>query len=167
MDEKRRLKAGIPLTLLEPIGSVTVNFAMLEGNLESFIWDLIGQDTRLGQIITAQLSFRQLIDLFGSLYCFRVRSLKFIAKYEAITKLLRQAEEKRNKIIHSQWAAGDTPESSTRIKTRARGSKGLAFTFEHTAKADILKIADFLAELSYKVQQLMIEYISSGQKLAV
>jgi len=53
MDKERKEKADIDPALLEPIGLVTVNFAMLEESLSLCIWKLIGAEGRVGQIVTA------------------------------------------------------------------------------------------------------------------
>ena len=50
--------------LLEAIGRITVNFALLEEAISLCIWALIGGEQQMGQIVTAELSFRQLVDLF-------------------------------------------------------------------------------------------------------
>src|SRR3990167_7135513 len=47
------------------IGRITVAFAQLESWLSSFIWSLIGpfSEQHVGQIITAEMSFRQKLDV--------------------------------------------------------------------------------------------------------
>lgn len=167
MGKKRKMKAAIDPALLKPIGLVTVNFAMLEGSLSFFIWELIGREQQVGQIVTAQLSFRQLIDLFCSLYRFRVSDPKLLAEFERIRKSLHEAEEGRNKVTHSQWGAGDEPGSSTRIKTVARAKKGLQFIFENITEPDLDTLADFLATLTYEIMELMDKTLFAETKPSI
>jgi len=159
MDKERKEKADIDPALLEPIGLVTVNFAMLEESLSLCIWKLIGAEGRVGQIVTAQLSFRQLVDLFCSLYRFRVRDAKLLAEFERIRKSLHKAEERRNKIIHSQWSAADELGASRRFKAVARAKRGLQYQVEKTTATDVHSLADFLARLTYEIMELIANWL--------
>ena len=45
---------------LKAVGQITINFALLEHTLASLVWDLIGSDQWIEQIITAELPFRSI-----------------------------------------------------------------------------------------------------------
>ena len=62
------LKVPVPDAHLKAIGRVTVSFALLEQSIAFFVWHLIGTQQRVGQAITSELSFRQLIALASSLH---------------------------------------------------------------------------------------------------
>jgi len=155
-----KMISSIDQSLLKPIGLVTVNFSMLEGNLKFFIGILINSEQRLGQIITANLNFRQLIDLFGALYKFRIEDEVLLKKYEKLRILLEEANDRRNTLIHSQWASGKKPGESTRFKTLARAKKGLMLKLECISMKDISELAELIAKVASDVHDLMFKTLT-------
>ncbi|HUK99390.1 MAG TPA: hypothetical protein VLX29_00890 [Nitrospirota bacterium] len=79
---------------LKAIGSITVNFALLQNQIEFAVNFLLGSDQRIGQIITAELSFKNLLALFSSLYRFRNGDAKAIENLERLTTKIEQAEKR-------------------------------------------------------------------------
>lgn len=151
-------KLVIPLTdeHLRSLGKITANFALLEALVSLCIWTLIGGEQRLGQITTAELSFSQKVTLLSSLYRYRVNSAEESTELKGLLSRIAQAEEKRNAITHSVWAAGRTKETVTRIKTTAKRSTGLKFHFQQMSVQDLDEFADFIAEVAYDVQTFTI-----------
>lgn len=141
--------------LLEAIGRITINVALLEEAISLCIWALIGGEQQMGQIVTAQLSFRQLVDLSCSLYRFQVSDPAVLAELEGIRKSLHEAEGRRHRIIHSGWAAGPESGAGLRSKIVARAKQGLQYQFEKVTATDIDSLADFLATLADEIVQLM------------
>lgn len=146
-------KLKIPLSdeHFRAIGKITAIFAALEENVSFYIWLLIGGEQRLGQIITAELSLSQKVALLSSLYRYRSNSAEEPTELKELLSRVRQAEEKRNAIIHSVWGTGTTRETITRIKTTAKRSRGLTFQFQQTSVRDLDEIADFIAEVAKDV----------------
>jgi len=154
-------KVGIPLSdeHLRCIGKVSANFALLEEMVAFCIWSLIGNEQRLGQIITVELSFRQKVALFSSLYRYRVNSSEEPAELKQLLDRATQAEEKRNAIIHALWGTGGAKETVTRFKATAKRASGLKFVSQEMSVQDLDGVADFIAEvvsdvlkfLTYKV----------------
>jgi hypothetical protein len=156
-----KMISSIDQSLLEPIGRVTVNFSMLEGGLKFFISILIGSDQRIGQIITAHQNVRQLIDLLGSLYKFRMRNDSLLTEFEQIRKSLEEANDRRNTLIHSQWASGNKPGESTRFKTVARAKKGLLLNLDTISIKDIDELSEFIAKVASDVHELMFKTVTA------
>jgi len=154
----RRAKVEIPPTAdhLRAIGRITANFALLELMVSFCVWQLIGSDQRLGQIITAELSFRKLLDLLSSLFRHRVSDPQLIEELNGLIAEAAQAEEKRNLITHSYWAASDTRETITRAKMTARRYGGLKHQFEPMSVQDLDDIADFIAAAENHITQFMV-----------
>jgi hypothetical protein len=50
------------------LGEMTVSFADVEGQISQLIWNLLGDDQKVGQIVTTQLSFRRQLDLLDALF---------------------------------------------------------------------------------------------------
>jgi hypothetical protein len=105
---------------LKAIGLITVNYVLLENTLAAGIWSFLELDQMKGQIVTAELSFKGLVALFSSLYRNRRSDLGKIKELEKLLKKIMRAEETRNIICHSLWAAGATDQTLSRIKTTAK-----------------------------------------------
>ena len=154
---KRKMIPAIDRSLLEPIGEVTVNFAMLEQVLTSGTWLLLfgnsAQEQRTGQIVTAELSFRRNVELFSCLFKHR-----FPEKGDADIKTLRSKllalEEKGNVTTHSFWGAAGEPGYSTRIKITAK-ARGIAFQFQKTSREEIATLANEIAEVASELQDFL------------
>ena len=160
----RRMKPAIDPSLLSPLGQLSANFNMLELTTSSFIWVLIGSDQRTGQIVTAGMPFRGLVDLLCALYRHRVSDPDKLATLEELRKRLEDAADKRNTFLHSAWGAAGQRGASTRIKTTARGKTGLQFTFQRIAAADIQAVADDIATLAADVMNLMLATLDQSRK---
>ncbi len=133
---------------LKAIGRVTVNFSVLEMTISSFICTLIGKEPKLGQIITAELSFNNLLQLLSSLYQFRINDPIQIRDLKELLKRASDVEQKRNVIIHSIWGQCDTPEEMIRMKTTAKRGKGFYCQYEKVNFKDLEAIADTIATIA-------------------
>ena len=151
----RRMIPAIDKQLLAPLGEVAANFSMLDNTLSFQIWLLLfgnsSKEQRTGQIVTAELSFKNKVALFSSLFQYRFPDEEPFERLKAIRKKLRVASEKRNQLLHSVWAASGHKDSSTRTKTTAKEKTGINFEFEKMNVKDINKVADFIAELAYEM----------------
>lgn len=124
------------------LGEVTATFATLEQWLKLLAGLLISRDDQeLGQIVTAQLPFRGLIDLVSSLALYRYGDGPRRREIEAILSAAGQVEQRRNQVTHSDWGPGRTPGKRIRVKQTARKGKGLFLALEDMSAADIRGIA--------------------------
>ncbi|MDQ1636829.1 MAG: hypothetical protein QOF62_168 [Pyrinomonadaceae bacterium] len=149
---KMTSSASLKKDHLQAIGLITVNFAMLEMTIAGGLWLLLGSEQKKGQIITAELSFKNLVALFSSLYRDSTDDSNKLEELESLIKRIMRAEEKRNIISHSLWAIGDSHATITRIKTTAKISKGLKHTFEQFTVADLEEIADEMSDTAADFQ---------------
>ena len=114
---------------------------------------------RLGQIITAELSFRQKIDLLSSIYRDKRDNSSELAELDRVLKRAVQAEQKRNTVVHSVWTAYAVNETPGRIKTIAkRRSKGLKLEIESISVKDLEDVANYIANVAYDIQTLVIRF---------
>ncbi len=153
-----KLHAPVPAGHLQAIGYVTVTFALLEMVISSFVWTWISRDMRLNEIFTSELSFGRLVGLLSSLFKYSIDDVDKNRELESFLKRALAAEQKRNIIVHSSWAAGDTPETITRMKTTAKMSKGLRYQFEQMSADDINAIGDEIAELAHDLQSFLFSF---------
>lgn len=133
---------------LVELGRVTETFSALEHSLKLLAGAMVSEDDELGRIITAQLPFRALLDLVGSLALYRFEhnplEVEGTPLLEHIVRVLRDAEaveQRRNDIIHSAWMLGMFTDTAIRVKHTARKKKGLAMAHEHMAPRDMRVIA--------------------------
>ena len=152
MMKKTNLPIGVES--LVAIGAITASFAYLDSQLAFAIWLLVGSDQRLGQIITAELSFSQKVGLLSSVYRYR-NDNRTTAEFEKLLKNLGKAEKDRNKVTHSVWARGGR-QGVTRIKTTAKRKSGLKFVFEKMSLEDLGEIAEFIGEVANEVIDILI-----------
>ncbi len=117
-----KLKHPVPDNLLVKVGDIVVSFAILESCVQGLLFVLLGEDQRIGKIMAAQLSFRRLRDSVKSLYAERFDSTHDLKHLEELLKEVDSIEQERDKIMHSDWAAGDATNTVTRIKITARHS---------------------------------------------
>jgi hypothetical protein len=99
----------------------------LEVAISIFVWQLISNDQRLGQIITAELSFRNLVGILSSIFKYRNNNQELIEELNKLLDRAIQAEEQRNLIIHSNWAVGSSQDTISRYKTRPKNQKDIHF----------------------------------------
>jgi hypothetical protein len=158
------VRHNVPEPLLARIGEITVYFALLELWVQWLARSQLQEKRRIGQIITAELSFRDLRAFTTSLY--RERHGED-ADFETLRELMKRAarlEEERNQVIHSIWGSGETAETVTRIKTTAKEGRGLRFNFQHEVSADDLgAVASDIKTLADDVQQFWLGLRQRGK----
>lgn len=148
----RKFQHPVPQNLLVQVGDITVSFALLESEIESLVGNLISHDQRMGQIITAELSFRNLRALLVSLYLHRFGKDSNYKQFRELIMRLGNIEAKRNVITHSLWAVGETADTISRIKTTATEKHGFKFDFETMSENQFVDIATEIKVLASDVQ---------------
>jgi hypothetical protein len=157
------LQHPVPAGLLTRIGDITVSFALLENAIQTLVGSLVKEHQRISQIITAELAFRNLRALAVSLY--RERHGED-ADFEVLRALMRRAgylEEQRNQITHSIWAAGDSADTVTRIKTTAKEQRGLHFDWTRVGEEDLAAVAEAMKLLAGEIQAFWIHQREAGK----
>ena len=157
------LQHPVPDEHLKHIGDVTVSFAMLESVLQSLAQSLLGAGQRMGQIVTAELSFKALQALSVSLYLQRNGEDSNLQSLRALMKRAANAEEQRNQIVHSLWGAGADATSITRIKATAKERHGVRFHFESVTAERLAAFAFEIKTLAQDFQQAWLLLIQSGK----
>jgi hypothetical protein len=149
-------------TLLEYESTRSKNYRMV---LEIMLSSRLGLEKksgeRLGQIVTAELSFNQKVNLLCSLHKEKVGNNE---QFEVLSQTLKDAvhvEEKRNSIVHSLWAYladDDNDEDLSRIKTTAK-RKGLKQEIEKVTLGKLADIADEIAKVSFTLQISVLRFM--------
>ena len=160
------LQHPVPDEHLKSIGDITVSFALLENQIQELIGSMLNERQRIGQIITADLSFKNLRALMISLYI--ARHGKEDADFEKLKELMTRAGEvevTRNQITHSIWAAGKDANTVTRIKATAKEKHGIRFQFEEVSSGYLADFATKIKVLAEDIQRYIIYLMVNGKAI--
>jgi hypothetical protein len=142
------MKINISNPVLAEIGKIVVMHSLIDASLANIIGTIVSLRRRqeLGQIVTAELSFRQRIGLLRSLLVFALGGEHAtVAEFDRLRTVLYSADAERNRVVHSLWCRPDKtcdPHSMIRIKTTAKESRGLQTEFVSLNLEDLEKISD-------------------------
>jgi hypothetical protein len=125
------------------LGLITRHFQRLEFYMSVFAWGLMGKDQRIGQAVTAHLSFSKLLTLVDALFRQRTRKPSLLEGLNEIIAQAAAAEQRRNRAIHSAYlqTSDDLTAVQIRYKISAKLRKGLVYQWEDTSLDDLLDIA--------------------------
>ena len=118
---------------------------------------------RLGQIVTAELSFKALRALTVSLYLQRNGEDENVESFRELISRAAKAEDQRNQITHSVWGAGENASSITRIKTTAKEKHGIRFHFENVTADQLAAFAKDIKILAHDIQQFWFLLLQNGK----
>lgn len=161
-----KFNVSVPDSHLQAIGQLTANFELLKDTLEYFIWNVIGDDMQLGQIITAHLSMRQICDTAYSVLAHRTADGQLLDSFHDLLKQVSGIGDRRNTIVHALWASGATGDVITRLKSRAKAGRGFEFSADEVSLGDIQRVADDIARLISEVIQFLIRFDTAAKGAA-
>jgi len=117
--------------LEKQIGKICLNFSVLELLISAFASRLISKDSKIGAIVTSEMSFKNLLNAFDSLIIYRYSNeVKILDNTKNIVKRLNIVEQNRNKMIHSSYAIKEGASGIFILKVTSKQSKGLAVSEE-------------------------------------
>lgn len=144
------------------IGLVTLAFSELEDAIRNVILLLSGTDRKATHIMTAQLSFRQKLDVLASLVKLRVETVagkkerSVMQEHSAeIMSMCQKAEELRNTYIHSSYADRRRRDKRVfRAKFSARAKQGFKISLEKLDTSLLLDVSDYLMCAANEVEAI-------------
>lgn len=142
---------------LEPLGQINANFSEVEADISSLIWTLIGSNKRIGQIVTAQLSFRKLLDTLSALFKEQYKDEDLQNK---LKKLLKQADKinaKRNRFVHSVWFTNPTTLRIRRVKVIANRKKGLQMEAEDLSAEELTTFGNEIGSFIFALERFRVK----------
>ena len=146
-------RVGDPDEFDAAIGRIALGFSFLEETARNVIILLAGIDLAAGQILTAELSFRQKVDLLGALIRHRQSPVPPGSSIDAeaaieLLHLCRRAEGFRNSYLHSSYVA------EKRSKLSAKAKQGLRLKLETASPSVLLDVADFIEYVGMQLEGL-------------
>lgn len=158
--------------LLNALGAVTIDFSMLDASLQLAISLMMmpgaaqieeSVDAALrNMIVTSEMSFRQRIYAFASLYRHRWPA-SLTDDFENLCKKLHASEDRRNQLVHSSYVADPNTGASLRRKATAKTKLGFRWHVETTDATEIREFAESLRSMADAVVQTVLRrLIPSG-----
>lgn len=148
LDNHKPLKSAPTKKTCKNIGSIVVNFQLLEYNLIRLIEVLTGLHQKTNDIITAKHSFKSLVEIIKLLI---IDKGQYSEELELLFNKCFKAEEIRNQIIHSLWVTGG------RMKTKAHHKKGIIYGHENYSNSEEEEISKWLIKLNTATFWLRID----------
>lgn len=150
-------RVGQPDEFDAAMGRIALGFSYLEDTTRNVIVLLSGAHPEIGHIMVAELSFRQKLDVLGSMVRQRVHS-SFAASndpggedyVDELLSLCHRAEELRNAYLHSSYEGGE------RAKLSAKARHGLRIQREHVDSGLLLDVADYIVYAGTELEGLPI-----------
>jgi hypothetical protein len=145
------------------IGRISVMFSDVEIWTSAFIWQLIGPEQNVGQMVTAGMSFPRPLDLLTSLFRHRCPDPSLVNRLEGLVTRISELEQKRNTVLHSSWISQSLePNEATRFKITAHRKKGLQRAKEITRPEELDAIADGFQQVLSEFIDFMIPAFSNA-----
>jgi len=161
------LAPQIPPGVESALGRFIANFSLLEEWLRGVILEIPKISAPAGEIITAELSFRALLNVFGAIVHEYCDNSDILVQTDKAIRDIQEINNFRNQLVHSLWLGSDESRRfAVRSKMKANRKKGFQDKFEKLKKQDLLEKCDEVAVLTKKVQeiyQLVIAEQSAAQ----
>lgn len=167
-DHNRTLHLTVPDVILCELGKIVVFQSHLESMIGNEITKLLNIDNAKGQIITTELSFRQLIGLLSSLIIEKFDENHCLyQEFKEVKKKLYEFENFRNMVAHSTWAHDQafSDTKATRMKITSKEKKGLKMQSDEIGLDDIIEKLESAGDTQVELAFLMSKI--TGNKIDV
>jgi hypothetical protein len=148
-------RIGEPDEFDAAMGRIALAFSFLEDTARNVLLLLSGTKNEIGNILAAELSFRQKLDVTASLARQTLGSLATPTEQlnaqediQELVSMCRRSAELRNTYLHSSYAGRE------RAKLSARGHDGLRVHRESVDAALLLDVADFITYAGMELECL-------------
>ena len=141
----------------QSIGETIIFFEHLDEQLSAAISFLMGRGDEIGQIITAELSFKAKVNLLATLFGHERPNSDYRNNLRELSNACLAIEEKRNQVVHSKWRHEFNGSRMTRSKYTARHKHGLQRISEEFTPAQVQAIAFHCGYLAHCVDELLYQ----------
>jgi hypothetical protein len=155
-----------PNDLHAVVGRIAMNFQTLEEAISNVIIKCARMDLEIGQIFISELSFRNKVNVFASLY-YQLKDVYHFntpptyqeGYFKELIKAITKCEELRNQILHSNIVQSWKTEFKIfRRKTTAKASKGLTKIDEEIDVPLLFYTADYIIMISMEVDEFLFTF---------
>lgn len=148
------LRLGLRTDLLQALGELITNFAVLEAQLSLLVQEVLQVPPARGPIITAPLSFRVKREILGALLTEEKKPLTTEEIGQFVSRL-QKAESERNRFIHSTYAAWIADDRVARIKDGIRKHAYVATIESEFDVTEVKNAAEFISVVLADMQLLL------------
>jgi hypothetical protein len=145
-------KVSCPKPVVHLIGEIAVTFGILELFLELAIWQMIaGKDEalqKLGEAITAEMSFDRRVHAFYSMFALKFPEEAKDPELKEIIAELFAVQDKRNQVLHSAWSYSEKFGAFTRMKASAKAKHGLTRKMSTVEPEELVATHTQISELA-------------------
>ena len=107
----------LDLWQLQAIGTITVNWSLIEATVSVGIWQMLGVRRPVGLSITADLGATARIDMFRSVGSIVFEGNKSVAEeIDSVHTALKEMNTMRNNLVHLHWSVGANDPQALRTK---------------------------------------------------
>tara|TARA_R110002050_G_scaffold237585_1_gene373624 strand:+ start:50290 stop:50844 length:555 start_codon:yes stop_codon:yes gene_type:complete len=158
-------RVGKPDELSAVMGRITMNFQYLEERIDKIIiQNLLEIDEEIGTIITAELSYKNKVNLFASLYYkfYKIKEYNFYKGYEnehfkLLVSALYKCEELRNQILHSSISKNWKTNEIIRTKKTSKSKSGLKIDKQIVDIPYLFDVSDFMGQVEYILEECFLQ----------
>jgi len=144
---------------LARLGECISNFQRLEDSLSRCISGMIGRDRHAGAIVTVEMSYRAKVAVFGALFRYRFGSADLPEDVSELFGRLRDAEQRRNSLVHSMWDVSvKQPTTIKREKSACRKS-GLVRDLQHMTPDELEEAHEIFEGIEKDLFYLTCEHL--------
>jgi hypothetical protein len=159
-------QAEVDLELYQWLGKLTADFATLEAHMGLCISYLIGDDLILGRTITAELSSRNLVSVLNTLYEYRVDDPAKVEKLRTLLIEIQSLEDRRNRMVHSQWFLNPKTKQMLRKKLTTRFKTGFNIQMESVAPSELNRLANEIVIATLELDEIVSSWVQSKKQAA-
>lgn len=146
---------GTADTVARALGSVVIEFEMLDEQIRAAISFLLRRDENIGRIVTAELSFKNKVNLLAALFRQQKANSPDIDRLDELGARFFEIEQQRNRVVHSKWKGQLFGNSMTIQKYTARHRQGLRRQEESLTPGQVEAIALHCGYLAFCLDELM------------
>jgi hypothetical protein len=153
---------GEGTTIRDALGEVIISFEELDDMLATSISFMLRRGDEVGRIVTAPLSFRAKVDMFGALFKADRPQSTILDLINQLCAGCLQIEEQRNKIVHSKWRNTLDNKALSRSKFTARAKHGLKEANETWQPGHFISVWVHCGYLTHEIDSWMFAEIRQG-----
>jgi len=149
---------------IRALGRVTLAFAHLEFSLSLFCGTYSGVKYPVNEIITAQFSFKQLINLASSLYHHTEQDVQKVTELDKLLSKSFQLEQERNTIVHSFYGLKGQNLIVVRQKNTTRLKRGFHKQYEEMKPEQVNALAEKIKQVSKEINVLIYQHSGAANE---
>jgi len=144
-----------PPSFAQAFGELMIEFAALEGTLFNLTIGLATDNFFHGAILLAGVPYAGLVDRFCALALHITRDNdEFEEKIDDSRRELLGVNERRNRLVHSEWLFEPIAGAASRIKVSAKGRTGLRFDIPAVPVSELTDLVRDIREAQRRCHDL-------------